>query len=387
MMIRRTILELALSAAATILVNCAVNARAETESPKTGVGDAMIRHMIGQMVLVGFVGDKIEDEGFRTVVAQAGQGRIGGVIYLRRNIRSLRAIANLNHALQEVSEPPLFIAVDQEGGRIERLTKDIGFEEVPSAATVARLMSPDEAGKIYAEMAGDLAAIGINLNLGPVVDLNVNPDNPIIGRLGRSFSSKGETVSNYARSFVRAHRAQGVLTSLKHFPGHGSSFADTHKGTADVTGTWSNQELQPYKDLIESGDAPMIMSAHVVNRNIPGAEDTPASMSKATLVGLLRNQLKFKGVVVSDDLQMDAIAMTRGLEDTVRQAVRAGNDILVFANDKHPDPGIPETISDLLLMEARQDPEILSRIQQSYWRIVRLKAELSVALPFRQRPN
>lgn len=362
-------------------------ALATARDAKPGVGDAILRTMIGQMVLVGFVGDKVEDDGVQTVLQQAADGRIGGVIYLRRNIRSLRAVAKLNEDLQRVSQLPLFIAIDQEGGRVERLTSSIGFAELPSAASVARSLKPAEASKLYGEMAGGLSAIGINLNLGPVVDLNINPDNPIIGRLGRSFSKDGETVTTYARSFIAAHRAHGVLTSLKHFPGHGSSVADTHKGTADVSQTWSEIELAPYQALIDSGDADMIMSAHVVNRNIPGAEDTPASLSTAILTGLLRKKMKFKGVVISDDLQMGAIIKTRSLDDTVRQAVLAGNDVLVFANDKHPDPTIPERISEFLLKEARTNPAMLSRIQQSYLRISRLKNSITVAGIVPARPN
>lgn len=384
-MISRSTLSGILMALAATLPFAGVPATAKDAKP--GVGDAILRNMIGQMVLVGFVGDKVEDDGFQTVLQQAADGEIGGVIYLRRNIRSLRAVTKLNEVLQSVSQLPLFIAIDQEGGRIERLTSDIGFAELPSAASVARSVKPAEASKLYGEMAGGLSAIGINLNLGPVVDLNVNPDNPIIGRLGRSFSKDGETVATYARSFIAAHRAHGVLTSLKHFPGHGSSVADTHKGTADVSQTWSERELGPYQALIDSGDADMIMSAHVVNRTIPGAEDTPASLSAATLTDLLREKMKFKGVVISDDLQMGAIIKTRSLDDTVRQAVLAGNDVLVFANDKHPDPTIPERISEYLLKEARANPAILSRIQQSYLRISRLKTSITVAGIVPARPN
>jgi len=386
-MIPRRAISVILLALAATLPFAGSSGLAATKDAKAGLGDVMLRRMIGQMVLVGFVGDKVEDEGFQTLLQQAEGGKIGGVIYLRRNLRSLRAIANLNETLQSVSQPPLFVAIDQEGGRIERLTDDIGFAEIPSAASVARSMKPAEANELYGMMAGSLSAIGINLNLGPVVDLNVNPDNPIIGRLGRSFSEDEDTVSTYARSFIQAHRVHGVLTSLKHFPGHGSSVADTHNGTADVSQTWSEIELAPYQALIDSGDVDMIMSSHVVNRNIPGADDTPASLSTATLTGLLRKKMKFNGVVISDDLQMGAIIKTRSLDDTIRQAVLAGTNVLVFANDKHPDPTIPDRISGLLVKEARANPAMLARIQESYLRISRLKGTITVAGLVPARPN
>lgn len=349
---------------------------AEEAKPKPDVGDIILRQMIGQMVLVGFVGNKPNDEGYKIVLEQAAQGRITGVLYLGRNIRSHKAVKELNDRLQSTSLAPLLVAVDQEGGRIERLTKAVGFRESPSAASVAHTMEPEAAEAEYGKMASGLASWGFNLNLGPVVDLNTNPENPIIGRLGRSYSSDEQKVSAYARAFVEGHRRNGMLTSLKHFPGHGSSAGDTHKGLVDVTQSWSELELSPYRELIASGDAQMIMSSHVINRNIPGAEGTPASMSPATLAGLLRKKLKFKGVIISDDLQMGAIINTRSFEDTVRQAVLAGNDVLVFANDKHPDPTIPDRISDLLLKEARANPTILARIKESSLRVMRLKDSL-----------
>lgn len=371
---RITQLIIAILAAITLLASGA--SYAEEAKTRADGRDTIIRQMIGQMVLVGFVGNKPDDEGYKIVLDQAAQGRISGVLYLGRNIRSLKAVKDLNERLQSVSREPLLVAVDQEGGRIERLTKAVGFRESPSAASVAHTMEPDAAEVEYGKMAAGLASWGFNLNLGPVVDLNTNRANPIIGRLGRSYSPDEQKVSAYARAFVEGHRRNGMLTALKHFPGHGSSAGDTHKGIVDVTQSWSDSELAPYRDLIASGDAQMIMSSHVINRNIAGAEGTPASMSPATLAGLLRKALKFKGVIISDDLQMGAIINTRSFEDTVKQAVLAGNDVLVFANDKHPDPTIPDRISDLLLKEARANPTILNRIKESAGRVMRLKDSL-----------
>jgi beta-N-acetylhexosaminidase len=370
----------ALSLAILLLPVSIGGARALEENPRpqsSKVGDQLLRRMIGQMVMVGYVGNKERDAGFQTVEEQAAKGRLTGVLYLGRNIRTLDGVKAMNQELQaSAGGLPLLIAVDQEGGRIERLTKAVGFHEIPSAASVAQSMNPSEAEAAYKKMAQQLAGLGFNLNLGPVVDLNTNPDNPIIGRLGRSFSADGETATDYGRAFVEGHRQAGVLTALKHFPGHGSSSGDTHKEVVDVSQTWKETELVPYEELIDSGDADMVMSAHVINRNIPGAETTPASMSPATLVGLLRKKLRFKGVVISDDLQMQAIASTMGFDDIVVRAVMAGNDILVFANDKHPDPTIPDRISDLLVKEACENPALMTRIQESYGRVVRLKSRI-----------
>lgn len=219
-------------------------------------------------------------------------------------------------------------------------------------------------------------ALGFNLNLGPVVDLNINPDNPIIGRLGRSYADDPKRVESYARAFVDGHRANGVLTSLKHFPGHGSSISDSHKGSADVTKTWKEAELLPYAALIASGHADMIMSSHVMNIRLSGHKRIPASLSPETLIDLLRGSLSFKGVVITDDLQMGAITASLGFEEAVRLAVLAGNDILVFANDKNPDPQIPEKVALVLVREAQNNPKMLERIRASYGNIMRLKSGL-----------
>ncbi|ESX04526.1 glycoside hydrolase family 3 [Mesorhizobium sp. LSJC268A00] len=344
------------------------------------IEDARLRQMIGQMVLVGFVGSEPGAEGYARVVRQAEEGKITGVIYLGRNIDGLKQVRQLNEGLQRFAASPLLIAVDQEGGRIQRFTGAMGFNETPSEATVAKSMSPDEASVIYQDLASALSDLGFNLNLAPVVDVNVNPANPIIGKLGRSFSADPQTVEAYAKAFVEAHRAKGVLTVLKHFPGHGSSTKDSHKGMADVSKTWSDKELLPYKNLIASGDVDMVMSAHVINNKLSFSAQIPSSLSRATLTGLLRDKMHFKGVVISDDMQMQAITDTITFEDSVRRAVLAGNDILIFANDKHPDPLVPEKVAALLSEEARKDPEMLERIQKSYENIMRLKRKLAPAV-------
>jgi len=351
--------------------------RVPVPAPDRQPEDQALRRMIGQMLLVGFVGASPDAVDYETVLEQARKGEIGGVIYLGRNIRGLEDVRRLNEGLRRASEVPLLIAIDQEGGRIERLTDAVGFDEIPAAAAVSRAMSPEAAGKLYGSLASGLSSLGFNLNLGPVVDLDVNTENPVIGRLGRSFSDDPRRVEAYARAFVRAHRAQGVLTALKHFPGHGSSVGDTHDGAARVTSTWNAAELFPYEALIASGDADMVMSAHVINGKLSGPEDVPASLSRATLTGLLREEMRFGGVVISDDMQMAAIEDSTNFDEAVRQAVLAGNDILLFANDRHPDPMLPKRVAALLIEEAHRSPEMLDRIRKSHANVMRLKNRIA----------
>jgi beta-N-acetylhexosaminidase len=344
---------------------------------KTKQQDQELRQMIGQMVLVGFTGNKPDDPGFQRVLEQAKNGEITGVIFLQRNIVSERAVKQLNSRLEQAAHGRLLIAVDQEGGRIQRLTSDVGFKNTPGAASVAKTMDEGGAYEVYSALAGELADLGFNVNLGPVVDLNVNPANPIIGRIGRSYSADPQEVIKYATAFVQGHRVKKVLTALKHFPGHGSSVADTHKGAVDVTNTWQKSELEPYQMLIGMGDVDMVMSSHVINRKLSSG-NMPSSLSRETITKILKQDMRFDGVVISDDMQMEAIAGSRSLEDAVRQAVMAGNDILVFANDKHPDPLIPQKVADILMAAAQHNPKVLERIKDANQRISRLKKKIAV---------
>lgn len=222
--------------------------------------------------------------------------------------------------------------MDQEGGQVERLTKSVGFAEIASAADVAKSMSPQSAQALYENLAQRLASLGFNVNFGPVVDVNVNRSNPIIAKYGRSFSTDPNAVTEYGAAFVRGHKSAGVLTALKHFPGHGSSQADSHLGFADITDTWRDTEYVPFQKLISQNLAQMVMVGHLYHKSFADAanNDYPASLSPVAIDGVLRKGLGFQGVVVSDDLEMGAITEHYGFKEAVLAAVRAGNDILLF---------------------------------------------------------
>ena len=340
--------------------------------------DVSLRAKIGQMILIGFRGSAPDSPWVQTVLKQIAGGEVGGVMFLGHNVKDKASAEALNAALKAANPalPPL-IAVDQEGGRIERLTAAAGFEEIPSARDVARTMSAAKAFETYSSLASDLAGWGFNLNLGPVADLNVNPENPIIGRLDRSFSADAKSVGDYADAFVRAHRRNGVLTALKHFPGHGSSVADSHRTLADVSATWSDKELTPYRTLIACGDVDMVMVGHIFARALdPVGHPRPASLSPEVIGGVLRGQLGFDGVVISDDLQMDAVTENYGFDEAVVQAVRAGNTILTFANYEEPDIDLPGKVIAILERAAATDPQVRANIDRSYELIVALKARL-----------
>lgn len=328
------------------------------------------------MVLLGFQGDSVaETAGLRQQIAA---GTIGGVMYLRTNISDLGTVTEMNRRFAEAGAalPPL-IALDQEGGSIERLTEKVGFEEIPSAERVAASLPESQAQALYRRMASGLARLGFNLNFGPVVDLNNNPDNPIIARYGRSFSADPGRVTRYAEAFVLGHRAAGVLTALKHFPGHGSSTADSHEGFVDITGSWQKKELWPYEAMASARLADMVMVGHLYHADYDGGAELPASLSPDWLQSVLREQIGFDGVVITDDMEMGAIRDLFERREAIVRAVRAGVDILLFSNTADYDPELGSKIVDVLVSEAERDADFRTRIEESYQRIVGLKRRLS----------
>lgn len=339
-----------------------------------------LEDMAGQMVMVGFRGSSPDAAGVRAVREQIARGEIGGVTFLRINVDSLAAVSGINRSLI-AARPwlPPFIALDQEGGQIERLTAAVGFDEIPSARAVAA-QTPDRARAIYAGLAGDLARLGFNVNLGPVVDLDINPDNPIIARYERAYGTDPVQVTALASAFVEAHRGAGMATALKHFPGHGSSAADTHEGFVDVTGMWQPVELEPYRDMIDADLADMVMVAHLYNADVQGndAQQLPSSLSRTWIEGVLRDELGFAGVAISDDLEMGAIRSRFDLHDTVVVAVEAGMDVLLFSNTAAYDRALGSEIHQILVDEGRANPEFADRIAQSYGRILALKRKMGM---------
>lgn len=336
---------------------------------------------IGQMILAGFRGMKL-DPG-NPILDDIRERHIGGVILFdydvpsqspNRNIESPSQLKNLTAALKEASPSPLLIAVDQEGGKVSRLKERFGFPATVSQLSLGTWNDPEATRKAADETAKTLAECGFNINFSPVVDLNVNPENPVIGSRERSFSADPVVVTKHALEVIKAHHARGILTTLKHFPGHGSSKDDSHLGFADVTETWSRAELGPYEKIIEAGLCDTVMTAHIFNSKLDPS--LPATLSCRTIDGLLRGDLHFDGVVISDDMQMKAISARYGLEEAVLRAIGAGLDILTFANNSVFDPDVAMSAIGVIKKAVRDGKVGEERIDRSYARIIRLKARL-----------
>lgn len=343
-------------------------------------GDSL-KKKIGQMLMVGFDGFTVNES---HPIAQAILAeQLGSVILFdydcktkqfARNIQNPDQLKKLTQQLQKYANNTLFIAVDYEGGAVNRLKTQYGFPSTKTAAEVA-VLSVDEIKSYAEQMASTLKSVGINLNFAPVLDVNVNLANPIIAQLHRSFSADPNQVIRCAEIFYQAFVKNGVIAGYKHFPGHGSSEGDTHLGCVDVTETWQSIELLPYQKLLKTPENLMIMTAHIVHQKLDAA-GYPASLSYAMIQKLLRNEMHFDGVVITDDLQMKAITDQYGLRESLSLAIQAGADILLVGNQLGECVILPQEMIDWIYQDIQNGKISIERIDQSYQRILNLKSSI-----------
>lgn len=334
---------------------------------------ADIDDMIGQMIMVGFHGRTANNKSVQNVAKLIKDGLIGGVIVMTRNVKNKKQLRQLSSYFYAARpDVPPFIAIDQEGGKVQRLGRRRGFRNTPSAAYMVRKKSVDQARVVYAQLAKDLVDVGINMNFGPVVDLSTNKRNPIISRRGRSFGTDPKQVADFASAFIEAHRVHGVLSVAKHFPGHGSSRNDSHRRFVDLSKTWKPIELEPYRLLTGRRAPDLVMVGHLFHPKYGGKAKLPASLSRLAIEDELRGKLNFKGVVVTDDLEMKSVTTRFQRQDLVVQAVNAGNDIVLFSNattKAHSPSLVHKYIKDAV----NRGHISRARIERSYRRILKLK--------------
>jgi beta-N-acetylhexosaminidase len=299
---------------------------------------ALVSPELGQLLMVGFRGTDADAESeLERLLCRV---RVGGLVLFGRNVVDPAQVAHLTARARELGRscaaPPPLIAVDAEGGQVMRLGPAAGYTPTLSARELSAsndLALAELEGLRIGQMLRDA---GINWNLAPVVDVGFNPANPVIVGYGRSFGADPRHVVALAGAWIRGMRSAGVLTALKHFPGHGSSFGDSHHGFVDVTHTADlDVELLPYRELIAQRLADSIMTAHVFNKRLD--RRYPATLSGPTITGVLRRRLGFDGVVVSDDLRMGAIEQRYGIDRAAVLTVRAGADVVLIADDRLPD--------------------------------------------------
>lgn len=341
------------------------------------------RQKIGQMLMMGFDGTELtEQSAVKTWLTRDG---LGGVILfdydmLRqiqgKNLKDKAQIKQLTSQLKahSNSDLPLLIAIDYEGGAVDRLRHVPDCKTTMSPAALAKL-PPESLQAELNTMAATLQELGFNLNFAPLVDLNLNETAGIIGKLQRSFSADPHEVARLAQQFVDSFAHYHLGCCYKHFPGHGSAVGDTHQGFVDVTTTFFSDELEPYRLLLSKkrSQPVMVMTAHVINRHLDPS-GLPATLSQAILTGLLRQELEFNGVIISDDLQMHAISQHYTLDEALGLTINAGADMLIFANQLGciGATELIDKIEQLVLRGVIKE----RRIEEAYQRICAFKLQL-----------
>ncbi|MGA1864158.1 MAG: glycoside hydrolase family 3 N-terminal domain-containing protein [bacterium] len=335
-----------------------------------------VEEKIGQLFLVYFKGPLLSS-GLKEII---NKYHVGGLILytVSENIKDPVQVGKLINAVQKEAmnhgaRIPLFISIDQEGGRVVRLTE--GVTVFPGNMAIGATGSLKAARFMAMITAKELKALGINMNFAPVIDVNNNPDNPIIGT--RSFGASAEKVANFGGVEIETYRIYGIISTAKHFPGHGDTTIDSHIGIPVIPhglDRLQSIELLPFQKAIDAG-VPAIMTAHVVIPALEKEKGLPATLSYNILTGLLRQKMGFEGLVITDSLGMGGIVKTFSITEASVLALKAGADILLFGADKHfgPEDQIVVYRHILSLVYSGEIP--MGRIDESVRRILKAKVQ------------
>ena len=351
--------------------------------------DSVLRRYAAQMLMVGFKGDSINDQS--DAARYVRDLKVGAIVLFdvdltgdatigSRNVTSTGQLATLTRKLQSYADYPLLIALDQEGGRVVRMKTQYGFQPIVSAKYLGETDNEDTT-RFYAHRMGeDLHRYGVNINLAPVIDLD-NPQCPAIGKLDRSYGASPTQVVRHARWLIEEHHKQGVLCAVKHFPGHGNAISDSHWCFVDVTQTWNPAELIPFRRLIHDNLIDLVMTAHIFNQKLD--PDYPATLSRKTLEGLLRKELGYEGVVVTDDMYMEGIINQYSIERALVLAINAGADLICVGNNINTgfEPDRPFRLVDIIVEAVKRGEIPYARLLQSHNRLERLYNRLASFQP------
>jgi beta-N-acetylhexosaminidase len=325
--------------------------------------------MTGQMIMSGFEGTTLTPETEDLI----RNHHVGGLILFSRNYENPEQLHTLIRNLQEVAAStstglPLFISVDQEGGRVARLTEP--FTQYPPLCCLGHAQSESLAYRFGQSLAAELVDVGINMDYAPVLDVHTNPENPIIG--DRAIGSDPDAVARLANSFIKGFKDKGMIPVGKHFPGHGDTHLDSHLDLPTVTrdaATLEAVELVPFRETIAQG-LEVIMTAHVVYTAWDAKN--PATFSKMILQDILRQELGFQGVIMSDDLEMKAVENYFPFDAFPRMGIEAGLDMFMICNNVEK----AGALHDQLIQDVSNGTIPTAPIQQSVERILRLKKNL-----------
>jgi beta-N-acetylhexosaminidase len=331
-----------------------------------------VQQKVGQLLMVGFSATSVDES-----VSDLVRGRqAGGVCLFKRNIVSAEQVARLNDGLRELLADwiPPFIAVDQEGGNVVRISD--GAVVLPGNMALGATRSASLAYEAGRSQAHALKLLGFNMNLAPVLDVNVNPRNPVIGI--RSFGDRPELVTDFGVAFVRGQQDEGLVTVAKHFPGHGNTDADSHRTMPVMRETRAElmEQIAPFTEVIHRG-LDGVMTAHVAIPALTGSSELPATVSSQVVGGLLRKQIGFNGLVLTDELEMEAIAQRFGVGRAAVMSVAAGADMVLI-------PWRPEKKLEVyraLLLAAQNGDIPPRRLDEAVRRILVAKARRGLFEP------
>jgi beta-N-acetylhexosaminidase len=344
--------------------------------------DALARHalrpmeaLVGRTLIVGFLGAEPGAPGADAIEADLAAGRIGGVLFLRHNARTREGVEGLARRFREAA-PDAWLAIDQEGGVVQRLTGDMGYTRIPRAQALAE-GGLDAARPLFETAARELREAGFNMNLAPIADLH-DAGNDAIGQYGRAFSADGGEVAQWCAAFIEAFEAQGIACAVKHFPGHGRSRGDSHDGYVDITSTWTFEEAAPFGRLMRLGRAHLMMGAHLVNLRLD-PDGLPVTLSRRVLHGLLREVMGYDGAMITDDLDMGAIRNHYSREQALTGALAAGNDFILISNSANPDPDLARRAVDWVGSALAAGTVSVQRLAEANARIDALAAHVRPA--------
>lgn len=328
-----------------------------------------LKEKIGQMTIIGLDGYTLNEHTMEMIDTY----HTGGILVLGGNIKDTTQLLTLVSSIKNYNSKksiPLFFGVDEEGGRVSRIPSE--FKRIPSSQHIGKINSEEISYKVGSILAKRAKAFGFNMNFAPVLDVNSNPNNPVIG--DRSFGSNPEVVSRLGIQTMKGIQGENVIPVVKHFPGHGDTSVDSHIGLPTVKhdlNRLQSVELVPFIQAINN-EADAIMTAHIL---LPEVDpDHPATMSKAILTGLLRDQLNFKGVIMTDDMAMGAIIENYDIGDAAVQAVIAGVDIVMVAHTHDNQLEVMTALYDAV--QAGRITE--ERIDESVYRILALKQKYKI---------
>lgn len=342
----------------------------EIDLVKEQIQNMTIDEKIGQLVIIGLEGYTISEDIKKLIV----DGHVSGCILFSPNIKNseqLRSLLNSLKVANKSNKIPMFFSVDQEGGRVNRLPDEI--KNIPTNRDLGKINNRDLLYKTGAVIADAIKMYGFNMNFAPVLDIDSNPKNPVIG--DRSFGPDAKRVSTLGIQMMKGMQSRNIISVVKHFPGHGDTVIDSHLGLPVVTydlDRLNRFELVPFKEAIRN-HADVIMVAHILLTKLD--DKNPASFSKKVITDLLRVDMQYEGVVITDDMTMGAVTQHYNLAEAAVTSIQAGSDIILVCHDYQKELSVITALRNAL----KQGTLSEERIDKSVYRILQLKKKYNIS--------